>query len=82
MPMNYIADSRGRGRGDAPAVHAVDNRLDVAVRFVVPEHGIREMKDRFTRCVLAEFDRAGIETASATFEITGVSPLRVEIPPR
>jgi small-conductance mechanosensitive channel len=52
-----------------------DNWLDLTVRFVVPEHGIREIKDAFTRRVLAAFDRAGIEIASATIELTRMPPL-------
>jgi small-conductance mechanosensitive channel len=55
-----------------------DNWLELAVRFVVPEHGIRDVKDRITRAVLHEFDAKGIEIASATFEVTGVPPLRLE----
>jgi small-conductance mechanosensitive channel len=52
-----------------------DNWLDLTVRFVVPEHGIREIKDVFTRRVLAAFDHAGIEIASTTIELTRVPPL-------
>jgi small-conductance mechanosensitive channel len=47
-----------------------DNWLELSVRFVVPEHGIREIKDRITRSILSEFERAGIEIASATSEVT------------
>ena len=47
-----------------------DNWLELTVRFVVPEHGIREVKDRISRAILAGFDRAGLEIASATQEIT------------
>jgi small-conductance mechanosensitive channel len=54
-----------------------DNWLDLAVRFVVPEHGIREIKDQFTRRVLDEFDRAGLEVASTTIEIARVAPVHV-----
>lgn len=55
-----------------------DNWIDVAVRFVVPEHGIREAKDAFTRRVLADFDRAGIEIASTTIEVTRVPALTLQ----
>jgi small-conductance mechanosensitive channel len=47
-----------------------DNWLDLTVRFVVPEHGVREIKDAFARRVLAAFDEAGIEIASTTIELT------------
>jgi small-conductance mechanosensitive channel len=57
-----------------------DNWLDLAVRFVLPEHGIRELKDQFTRRVLAEFDTAGIEIASTTVEIARVATRRAAAP--
>jgi small-conductance mechanosensitive channel len=47
-----------------------DNWLAMAVRFVVPEHGIRPLKDRITRTILAEFDRAGVEIGTSTSEVT------------
>jgi small-conductance mechanosensitive channel len=55
-----------------------DNWLELTVRFVVPEHGIRDIKDAITRTVLARFDAAGIAIASATTEIVGAPTLRVE----
>jgi len=54
-----------------------DNWLELTVRFVVREHGIREIKDIVARAVLTKFDEAGIEIASATSEIVGVPPLRL-----
>ena len=54
-----------------------DNWLELTVRFVVREHGIREVKDTIARAVIRNFDEAGIEIASATYEIVGVPPLRV-----
>ena len=35
------------------------------------------MKDAIARAVMKRFDDAGIEIASATYEILGVPPLRV-----
>jgi small-conductance mechanosensitive channel len=55
-----------------------DNWLEMTVRFLTPEHGIRPIKDAMTRVILREFDAAGIGVASATFEVTGLPPLRVE----
>ena len=54
-----------------------DNWIELAVRFVVPEHGIREIKDAIGREALAGLEEAGIEVASATVEVVGVPPLRV-----
>jgi small-conductance mechanosensitive channel len=47
-----------------------DNWLELALRFVAPAHGIRELKDAMTREILSAFDAGGIEIASATFEVT------------
>jgi small-conductance mechanosensitive channel len=55
-----------------------DNWLELTVRFIVREHGIREVKDAIARAVLERFDEASIEVASATYEITGVPTLRVQ----
>lgn len=46
-----------------------DNWVELSVRFVVSTHGIRVVKDRITRDVLAAFARDGIEVASETLEI-------------
>jgi DNA-binding PadR family transcriptional regulator len=54
-----------------------DNWLELSARFVVEEHGIRELKDAFGREVLDRFDEVGIGIASATVEIVGLPPLRV-----
>jgi hypothetical protein len=47
-----------------------DNWLEMTVRFVVPDHGIRRIKDQITRTVLREFDAAGIEVARTSMEVT------------
>ena len=49
-----------------------DNWLELTLRFVVREHGIRQVKDEMSRAILRELDAAGIGVASATFEIVGV----------
>jgi small-conductance mechanosensitive channel len=54
-----------------------DNWLELTVRFIVRDHGMRDVKDAITRAVLKRFDDASIEIASATYEIVGVPPLRV-----
>jgi small-conductance mechanosensitive channel len=52
-----------------------DNWLELTVRFIVREHGTREVKDTISRAVLARFEAAGIEIASATYEIVGLPPV-------
>lgn len=55
-----------------------DNWLELTVRFIVEDHGIREVKDKMSRDILKETERAGIKIASVAFEIIGVPPIRIE----
>jgi len=55
-----------------------DNWLELSVRFIVREHGIRELKDAITRAVLEKFEDASIEVASATYEIVGLPTVRLK----
>lgn len=54
-----------------------DNWLELSVRFLAPDHGIREIKDAMSREIITRLDEAGIGIASATYEITGVPEMRV-----
>lgn len=54
-----------------------DNWLELSVRFILPEHGVRIVKDAITREILKSFSREAIEIASSTFEIVGVPPVRI-----
>ena len=54
-----------------------DNWLELTVRFIVQEHGIRQVKDAIGRAVLDAFERTGIGIASATIEIVGMPALRI-----
>lgn len=68
----------------APKVYyrLTDNWLELTVRFIARDHGIRELKDAMSREILAALDDAGIGIASATFEVVGLPPLRLERAPR
>ena len=55
-----------------------DNWLELTVRVVVTQHGIRDIKDAMSRDILAAFKREGIGIASATYDIVGFPPLRLE----
>jgi small-conductance mechanosensitive channel len=55
-----------------------DNWLELAVRFVTSEHGVRDLRDAMSREILAGFDEAGIGIASATVEIVGLPALRIQ----
>jgi len=55
-----------------------DNWLELAVRFLSPDHGTREIKDAMSREILPKLDAAGIGIASATYEITGLPTITVQ----
>jgi small-conductance mechanosensitive channel len=55
-----------------------DNWLELSVRFMVGDHGARELKDAMSRDILNALDEAEIGIASATFDIVGLPPLRLE----
>ncbi|HEX4737179.1 MAG TPA: mechanosensitive ion channel domain-containing protein [Allosphingosinicella sp.] len=55
-----------------------DNWLELALRFLAPDHGTRGIKDAMGREILAALDAAGIGIGSSTYEITGVPPLKLE----
>ena len=58
-----------------------DNWLELTIRFIVEDHGVREIKDEISREVLNRLDAAGIGIASATYDIVGMPPLRIEAAP-
>lgn len=65
----------------APKVYwrLTDNWLELAVRFLSPDHGTREIKDAMAREILSRLDEIGLGIASATYEITGLPPLNVAL---
>ncbi len=65
-----------------PAVYLrlTDNWLELSLRFLVPHRGVREVKDRLSRDLLAALDDAGIGLASATYDIVGLPPVRLAPP--
>jgi len=58
-----------------------DNWLELTVRFFGKERGVRAVKDAMSREILRAFDEAKIGIASATVEIVGLPPLRMQRPP-
>ena len=54
-----------------------DNWLEMTVRFIARDRGVRELKDAMSRDILRAFRAAGIEIASATYDIVGMPPLRI-----
>ena len=56
-----------------------DNWLEMTVRFVTRDHGIREVKDAMSREILPVLNEAGIGIASTTFEITGLPEVKAKL---
>lgn len=54
-----------------------DNWLEMSVRFIVPDHGIRTVKDAISRRILQQFDAAGLEIASTSIAISGEPTVRL-----
>ena len=50
-------------------------------RFIVHTHGIRGAKDAMSRTIIGELDKAGIGIASATYDIVGLPPIRIQREP-
>jgi small-conductance mechanosensitive channel len=63
----------------APRVYwrLTDNWVELTVRFLAHDHGVRAMKDRMARDVIAALDAAGIGIGSTTFAITGLPTVRI-----
>ena len=63
----------------APKVYyrLTDNWLELTVRFIAEDRGVRDLKDAMSREIIQAFDASGIGIASATFEITGLPPIQV-----
>jgi len=62
-------------------VRLTDNWVELSVRFVTPEHGVRELKDKLSRDLLDRLNQAGIGIASSTYDIVGMPPISVKLEP-
>jgi small-conductance mechanosensitive channel len=56
-----------------------DNWIEMSLRFVVPDHGVRGIKDAMSREIMGEFKAACLGIASGTYQIVGVPKLQVAI---
>ena len=56
-----------------------DNWVELTVRFLCKDHDIRGLKDRMSREIIDNLDKAGIGIASGTYEIVGFPPVQVEM---
>jgi small-conductance mechanosensitive channel len=55
-----------------------DNWLELTVRFLAPDHGVRNIKDAMSRDILAALDEAKIGVASGTYAIVELPPIKIE----
>ena len=56
-----------------------DNWVELSVRFLCKDHDTRGLKDRMSRAIISDMDKAGIGIASGTYEIVGLPPIQVEM---
>ena len=56
-----------------------DNWVEMSVRFVTPDHGVRAVKDAMSREILDGLDTAKIGIASGTYEVVGMPELKVRM---
>jgi small-conductance mechanosensitive channel len=56
-----------------------DNWLEITLRFLVPDSGIRNIKSAMSRDILTGLTEAGISIASGTYEVVGFPPVKVQL---
>ena len=56
-----------------------DNWVELALRFIAPQYEIRDLKDKMSRQILCELEKAGIGIASGTYDIVGLPPVKVQL---
>jgi len=56
-----------------------DNWVEMSVRFIVPERGVRDIKSAISREILGELEQHQIGLASATFELVGLPPIDLKL---
>jgi small-conductance mechanosensitive channel len=56
-----------------------DNWVELTVRFLCKDHDIRGLKNRMSRDIIDNLDKAKIGIASGTYEIVGLPPIRVDM---
>ncbi len=57
------------------------NWIELSLRFLCKDHGIRQLKDKMYREILRRLAEAKIEIASGTYDIVGLPPVRVQLTP-
>lgn len=65
--------------GPRAFIRLTDNWIEITARFIVRDHGIRELKDAISREVLNALNEAGMTVASGTYQIVGMPPISVHL---
>jgi small-conductance mechanosensitive channel len=60
-------------------VRLTDNWIELSIRFLTKEHGIRDLKDKISREIIDGLTQAGIGIASGTYQIVGMPPISVKL---
>jgi hypothetical protein len=55
-----------------------DNWNELAVRFLAPGHGVRQIKNQMSHEILTEFEKARLGIASGTYAIVQVPPIEIK----
>lgn len=76
--LKHVYDLQPPGVEPRVFYRMTDNWVELALRFIVPDRGIREIKDAMYRDILRAFKEAGIAVASGTYDIVGMPPLRIQ----
>jgi small-conductance mechanosensitive channel len=56
-----------------------DNWVELTLRFIAHDDGVRALKDAMSREILEKLDAAGIGIASSTYDVVGMPKLHVHI---
>lgn len=60
-------------------IRLTDNWVEITVRFIVRDHGIRDLKDKISREILDGLTESKIGIASGTYQIVGMPPISVKL---
>lgn len=69
-------------RSDLPPnvyVRLTDNWIELTVRFITTSSGVREVKNKMSRQILAALNEAKIGIASSTYDIVGMPPISIKL---
>jgi small-conductance mechanosensitive channel len=55
-----------------------DNWVELSIRFIALDYGVRDLKDKMSRDIMEAFDKAKIGIASGTYAVVEFPPVRIE----